>query len=159
MTETTAATTNSTTVKIHYKGTLDDGSQFDSSYDRNEPVLVTLGGGELLPAFEQNISTLETGETSTFTLAPDQAYGDINPDAKTVISKGTLPPEVDTADGATIPLQSRDGRNWLGTVTQTDGDEIHLDLNHPLAGENLTFTVEVLERSDETDTTTVTEEE
>ena len=158
MTENTATTANSTTVTLHYKGTLADGSQFDSSYDRNEPVTVTLGGGELLPAFEQNISTTEAGETTTFTLAPDQAYGEINPDAKTVISKGTLPPEVDTSDGAKIPLQSRDGRNWLGTVTETQGDEIHLDLNHPLAGESLTFTVEILERSDN-DGTAVTDEE
>lgn len=157
MTENTATTANSTTVTLHYKGTLADGSQFDSSYDRNEPVTVTLGGGELLPAFEQNISTTEAGETTTFTLAPDQAYGEINPDAKTVISKGTLPPEVDTSDGAQIPLQSRDGRNWLGVVTETQGDEIHLDLNHPLAGESLTFTVEILERSDD-DGTNVTDE-
>lgn len=157
MTENTATTANSTTVTLHYKGTLADGSQFDSSYDRNEPVTVTLGGGELLPAFEQNISTTEAGETTTFTLAPDQAYGELNPDAKTVISKGTLPPEVDTSNGAQIPLQSRDGRNWLGTVTETQGDEIHLDLNHPLAGESLTFTVEILERSDN-DGTTATDE-
>ena len=58
MTENTATTANSTTVTLHYKGTLADGSQFDSSYDRNEPVTVTLGGGELLPAFEQNPSSV-----------------------------------------------------------------------------------------------------
>lgn len=156
MTNTTATATNSPTLTLHYKGTLADGTQFDSSFERNEPVTVTLGGGELLPTFEQNISTMETGDTTTFTLTPEQAYGERNADAKTTISKGTLPPEVDTSEGAQIPLSSPDGRNWLGTVTGTEDDEIHLDLNHPLAGESLTFTVELLSRSDEgTDDTTV----
>jgi FKBP-type peptidyl-prolyl cis-trans isomerase 2 len=142
------STTNTLTMTLHYRGSLADGTEFDSSYERNEPITVTLGGGQLLPAFETNVSTMEEGDTQTFTLSPDQAYGDHNPDAKTVISKGVLPAEVDTADGAKIPLQSQDGRNWLGTVTETDGEEVHLDLNHPLAGEELTFTVEVLSRND-----------
>ena len=68
-----------------------------------------------------------------------------------------LPEEVDTSDGSKIPLQSRDGRNWMGIVTETQGDEIHLDLNHPLAGKTLTFKVEVLSRTDST-TADLTEE-
>tara|TARA_R100001460_G_scaffold89292_2_gene130825 strand:+ start:3222 stop:3698 length:477 start_codon:yes stop_codon:yes gene_type:complete len=147
---TSISTTNSPTLTLHYQGTLEDGEEFDSSYERNEPITVTLGNGQLLPAFESSVSTMEQGETKTFTLTPEQAYGDRNPDAKTVLSKGVLPPEVDTSDGAKIPLQSRDGRNWLGIVTETQDDEIHLDLNHPLAGKTLTFKVEVLSRTDAT---------
>jgi|TARA_S200002703_G_scaffold104177_2_gene90412 FKBP-type peptidyl-prolyl cis-trans isomerase 2 len=151
------STTNSPTLTLHYQGTLESGEEFDSSYERNEPITVTLGNGQLLPAFETNVSTMEEGETKTFTLTSDQAYGDVNPDAKTVISKGVLPEEVDTSDGSKIPLQSRDGRNWMGIVTETQGDEIHLDLNHPLAGKTLTFKVEVLSRTDST-TADLTEE-
>jgi len=145
---TSISTTNSPTLTLHYQGTLQDGEEFDSSYERNEPITVTLGNGQLLPAFETSVSTMEEGETKTFTLTAEQAYGDRNPDAKTVISRGVLPPEVDTSDGAKIPLQSRDGRNWMGVVTETQEDEIHLDLNHPLAGQDLTFKVEVLSRTD-----------
>jgi len=140
-------------VTLHYKGTLNDGTQFDSSYDRGEPMTVTVGTGQLITGFEEALQGMTTGESKTFTLDPANAYGDRNPEAVTELEKSIFPEDMELEVGVTLPLLNEEGQQFLATVSQVGETTITADLNHPLAGEDLTFNIEVLEIGEGTDET------
>ena len=87
MTDTTTTVTDGTTVTLHYTGTFDDGTEFDNSRTRGEPVVVTVGGGQLISGFNDALLGMATGETKTFRLGPDEAYGEPDPDRNTKIGR------------------------------------------------------------------------
>jgi peptidylprolyl isomerase len=132
------------TVTLHYRGTLDDGTEFDSSYERGEPMNVTVGSGNLISGFDSALHGMSQGETKTFTLSPDEAYGDHHPERATTIARTVFPEEVDLSNGSKVPLQGPEGMTFLATVTESTDNEVSFDLNHPMAGKTLTFEVEVL---------------
>jgi peptidylprolyl isomerase len=138
---TTAETGN--TVTLHYKGTLDDGSEFDSSYAR-DPMQVVVGSGQLISGFDSALVGMTEGQTKTFTLTPDEAYGDTDPDNVADIGKDMFPEDFDFTEGRVVPLMGPGGQQFLATVTSEDDDTVTVDLNHPMAGKSLTFAVEVL---------------
>ena len=138
---TTAETGN--TVTLHYKGTLDDGSEFDSSYAR-DPMQVVVGSGQLISGFDSALVGMTEGQTKTFTLTPDEAYGDTDPDKVADIGKDMFPEDFDFTEGRVVPLMGPGGQQFLATVTSEDDDTVTVDLNHPMAGKSLTFAVEVL---------------
>ncbi len=146
----TTVTTNET-VTLHYKGTLTDGTVFDNSHERGEPMTVVLGEGKLIPGFESNLQGMNVGETKTFTIPADEAYGQPNPEAKTVMTKDVFPEDFDFAVGTDVPLNDPNGNFVLGKVTDTDATTVTVDLNHPLAGQDLTFEVEVVSTGDTTE--------
>jgi len=132
-------------VTLHYRGTLKDGTEFDSSYGREEPMKVLAGSGQLITGFEKALSGMTEGEKKTFTLAPAEAYGDHDPEAKTTMERNAFPEDFDFTTGMTVPLSGPAGQTFLATITDFDDDTVTADLNHPMAGKDLTFEVEVLE--------------
>jgi peptidylprolyl isomerase len=132
------------TVTLHYKGTFTDGTQFDSSYEREEPMIVTIGRGQLISGFDNAVHGMTEGETKTFTLAPQDAYGDRQDDRTTILTREVFPEDVELNEGNQIPLRGPDGSSFLATVTATDDTTVTFDLNHPMAGKELTFEVNVV---------------
>ena len=133
-----------TTVTLHYKGTLDDGTEFDSSYERGEPMTVTVGAGALIEGFDKALAGLGEGDTKTFTLSPAEAYGERDEDANTTLNKEVFPPDFEFTEGMTVPLSGPGGQPFIATITEVKDTEVVADLNHPMAGKNLTFSVEIL---------------
>lgn len=131
------------TVRAHYTGTLADGTVFDSSRER-DPLEFTLGKGMLIPGFESAVEGHEAGETVTVTIPPDQAYGDIDPELVFTVARAQVPSHIPLEVGVPLQLSNEQGQMDV-TITEVDADEITLDANHPLAGKELTFEIEILE--------------
>ena len=130
-------------VKIHYTGKLDDGRTFECSKER-EPLEVELGSGDILPGLETAISGMSVGETKTVDVAAEDAYGQPNPNAEHAVPRGDIPDDVILELGATLAVRTRDGRTlpvWVKDLTDT---KVVIDANHPLAGEDLTFSIELV---------------
>jgi peptidylprolyl isomerase len=130
-------------VSVDYTGTLDSGEVFDSSKDR-EPLEVHMGAGNMIPGFESALLGMIPNESKTFTLSPEEAYGHRDDSRtydfpKSEISQG-MEPEV----GQILALTNPDGQQIPARVDRMDDKTVFFDLNHPLAGESLTFAVEVL---------------
>ena len=138
-----------TFVTLHYKGTLEDGSEFDSSHTRGEPMTVAVGQGQLIKGFDDALQGMSKGDTKTFTIPADDAYGPSDPEATTVMEKSLFPADFNFAEGLVVPLAGPDGRPFPAVITEVGETTITADLNHPMAGKDLTFEVEVLEVADE----------
>jgi peptidylprolyl isomerase len=151
--KTTKTVENGNTVTLHYKGSLDDGSEFDSSYHRGEPLTVTVGSGNLIEGFDSALGGMEEGETKTFTLSPEEAYGERDPNASTTLEKNIFPEDFELQEGKTVPLMGPGGQPFLATITEVADETITADLNHPMAGKELTFEVEVLTITPDSDDT------
>jgi peptidylprolyl isomerase len=136
---------NGDTVAVHYTGTLDDGSQFDSS-DGREPLSFTLGAGEVIPGFETAVLGLEPGDSTTIVIAPDDAYGPRHDEAVQEVAMELFGDNVPPL-GVIITLIAPDGSKMPATVAAfaEDGTTATLDFNHPLAGETLHFDIELVE--------------
>ena len=130
-------------VTVHYTGTLDDGTTFDSSRDR-EPLQFELGAGQVIPGFEEGIMGMSPGESKTIHIAPKDAYGERTEEMVGKLSRSQLPPDLEPEVG--MELQSRDdeGHTIMLRVIAVDGDTIVVDANHPLAGQTLTFQLELV---------------
>ena len=129
-------------VSVHYRGTLDDGQEFDSSEGR-EPLEVVAGEGELIPGFEKAILGMESGQRKKVTLEPKDAYGPYD-DELVIEGPRSAFPEGELKVGASYTVHLRDGEEAVGRVVRVDKDSVALDFNHPLAGKRLTFELHVL---------------
>jgi peptidylprolyl isomerase len=132
------------TIKVHYTGRLEDGRVFDSSRNR-EPMEITVGQHEVIPGFEQAVTGMETGQTKTVTISCDEAYGPIRQDLLVTISRTDIPREIDLMIGQRLEVQPKDGAAAMVKVAALSDQEVVLDANHPLAGEDLTFDLELVE--------------
>ena len=132
------------TVRIHYTGTLDDGTEFDSSAGR-EPLEFALGGGQVIPGFDSAVDGMAVGENKTVTLPAEQAYGERHEQLVQQVPKDTLPEEIDPAIGMQLQSRSPEGQVMSLVVTDVADDTITVDGNHPLAGHSLTFAIELVE--------------
>jgi peptidylprolyl isomerase len=130
-------------VSVDYKGTLDNGTVFDTSADR-QPLEFQMGKGQVIKGVEENLMGMTLNEKKTFTIAPDKAYGERDESLTQSFAKSDLPPEVDPKPGQIIGLQAQNGQQIPGTITEVRDDDFSVDLNHPLAGESLTFEVEIV---------------
>ena len=133
------------TIRIHYTGTLDDGQKFDSSHDHEEPLEFSIGKGQVVPGFEQAVVGMEPGETRTVRIPPNQAYGPHNPEKVIEVSRGNMPHDVELDIGVHIQGSMPDGQVVEFTIVGLNESEVTLDGNHPLAGKDLTFELELLE--------------
>ena len=131
-------------VKVHYTGTFDDGDVFDSSREA-EPLEFEIGGGQVIPGFDQAIKGMAVGETKQIRLPEDEAYGPYNPemifDADPAQFEEGLSPEV----GQQFQTQTEDGTPMLLSVKAIEDGKITLDANHPMAGKTLNFALELIE--------------
>ena len=135
---------NGSTVVLHYRGTFADGTEFDSSHNRGEPMTVAIGTGQLIPGFETNLQGMTEGASSTFTIGPEEGYGNRIEGAITTLDRSVFPEDFEFVTGMTVPLQGPDGNNVLATLTEINESDVQADLNHPMAGKDLTFEVEIL---------------
>ena len=132
------------TVRVHYTGTLEDGSEFDSSRG-SEPMEFAMGQGQLISGFENAVAELIVGETCTITLNPDEAYGAVNPDMIQDVPRRLMPEEMELREGMVLQGRADDGRVDNFTVISFTEETVKLDANHPLAGKVLTFEIELVE--------------
>jgi len=126
------------TVKIHYTGTLEDGTVFDSS-DGGEPLAFTLGEGQVIAGFESATLGMEVGESKTAHIDADDAYGERREELVLEVPREQLPEGLEVEVGTPLQLQQPDGNAVPVTVSALNEEHVTLDANHPLAGEPLTF--------------------
>lgn len=131
-----------TTVKVHYKGTLADGEVFDSSEDR-EPLEFTIGEKQVIPGFEDAVKGLDVGEKTTVTLDAANAYGEPRDDLVQEVPLDRLPDGVE--EGMTLAVHVGPGQQIPAKVIKLGDENAKLDMNHPLAGKELTFELELVE--------------
>lgn len=131
------------TVTVHYTGKLEDGTVFETSKDR-EPVSFELGADEVIPGFEDAVEGLEPGESATSTLPPEEAYGPRSDERILPVPRNELPEDMDPEPDDELEIRLENGQTAPARVTETDEDTVTLDLNHPLAGHELTFEVELV---------------
>jgi peptidylprolyl isomerase len=130
-------------VQVHYTGTLKDGSVFDSSYDR-EPLAFVQGSGMLLPAFEQATKGMASGEKKTFIIPAGEGYGEYNEDLVVQVERAAFPADIDPIVGLQLQVGKTDEEMSVVTITHVSDTQVLLDANHPLAGEELTFAIEIV---------------
>ena len=135
---------NGDTVKVHYTGKLEDGTVFDSSEGR-DPLEFTVGAGQLIPGFDAAVVGMAAGENKTVTIPSEQAYGPHNQEMVVQAERSQFPPETDPQIGMQFQGNAEGGQTLVVTVTAVEGDKITLDGNHPLAGKDLTFDIEMVE--------------
>ena len=135
---------NGHNIKVHYVGTLADGTEFDNSRTRGTTLDFQVGSPGLITGFSNAVVGMTTGETKTITLGPDDAYGQVNPDAFQNVPKTQFEDDFVFEVGGAVMGQGPQGP-FRATIHEVQDDSVVLDFNHPLAGKDLTFEVEVVE--------------
>lgn len=135
-------------VQVHYEGTLQDGETFDTSRG-GQPMEVKVGDGQIIQGFEEALLGMEPNEKKKFTLTPDKAYGDRDESLQRSFDRSQIPPEMKLKVGDTVALQTAQGHQVPVQVKSVDEQKVVVDLNHPLAGETLTFNIEIMGVTDQ----------
>ena len=130
------------TVKVHYTGKMEDGTVFDTSADR-EPLQFVVGEGQLIPDFEQAIVGMNPGESKTIQIPSDRAYGPHVQEMVMVVDRTDFPADLKPQVDQRLQVSQSDGRTFAVTVTDVSESKVTLDGNHPLAGKDLTFEVQL----------------
>jgi peptidylprolyl isomerase len=131
-------------VKVHYTGKLDNGAVFDSSTTR-EPIEFRVGEGSVISGFEQAVIGMSPGETKTTTIPSERAYGSYNPQLVMVVQRPQLPPDFSVEVGQQLQIRQENGQLIPVMVTDVSESNVTLDANHPLAGQDLTFDIQLVE--------------
>lgn len=131
------------TVKVHYTGTLKNGEVFDSSKEKN-PLEFTLGEGQLIPGFEKAVIGMSVGDSTTINIPSAEAYGDSREDLIIAVPKDQLPKEIEPQVGMQLQVNQENGQPVPVRIAEITETELKLDANHPLAGEDLTFDIELV---------------
>ncbi|MAN58607.1 MAG: peptidylprolyl isomerase [Flavobacteriaceae bacterium] len=132
------------TVRVHYTGKLDNGQVFDSSLER-DPLEIKLGEGRLIPGFENGLIDMQVNEKKTVTIPKEEAYGEVQEELFQPIPKENLPQEIAPQVGMGLMAQNPDGSERQLRVAEVNDDHIVVDANHPLAGKDLTFDLQLVE--------------
>ncbi len=135
-------------VKVHYVGTLDDGTKFDSSRDRNEPLAFTCMAGQMIAGFDNAVKDMNVGDVIDVHIPTVEAYGERREEAIQSIPVAQLPGSEKLVSGQQVTLGTPNGYPIRATVVENDGTTITLDTNHPMAGKDLNFNIELLEVED-----------
>ena len=131
------------TVRINYVGTLTNGNEFDSSQGR-EPLEFVVGTGQIIPGLDQALPGMSVGDTKTVNGPATQAYGQADPNARQSIPREQIPADIPVEIGTQLQMQTRDGRTVGVTVVEATDEVVVLDANHPLAGKDLIFAIELV---------------
>ncbi|PHR88339.1 MAG: peptidylprolyl isomerase [Leeuwenhoekiella sp.] len=135
---------NNDTVKVHYTGKLTNGQIFDSSVDK-QPLEFQLGQGMIIPGFEQGLIDMSVNEKKTVTIPEAEAYGEVRKELFQEVPKSDLPSEIDPQVGMGLMAKNPDGTERQLRVAEVRNDSIVIDANHPLAGQDLVFDLELVE--------------
>jgi peptidylprolyl isomerase len=130
-------------VKVHYTGRLDDGSVFDSSKGR-DPLEFEVGSGQVIPGFDEAVSGMKAGERKTVRIACGDAYGERREDLVLKVERSAFPPEIVPEVGQRLQMGQESGQMAVVTVAEVAEENVKLDANHPLAGQDLTFELELV---------------
>ena len=129
---------------LHYSGSLADGTTFDSSEGR-APLEFELGSGQIIPGLDEAMHGMEQGEKKQVVIPPEQAYGDRDPARIQAVPREQIPAEIPVEPGTQLQMQTPDGQAIPVMVTEATEEQVTIDANHPLAGQELTFDVEIVE--------------
>lgn len=132
------------TVRVHYTGKLDDGTVFDTS-EEGEPLEFTIGEGQVIAGFEEAIVGMEPGDSDSTTIPPEKGYGERQTERIVSVGRDQFPEEIDPQVGQRLEVKQPDGTSMPVTVARVSDDDVTLDANHPLAGRELTFDLELVE--------------
>jgi len=132
------------TVKVHYTGKLEDGTVFDTSINR-DPLQFTIGEGQIIPGFEQAVVGMNPGESKTTKVPADKAYGSHHKKRVLVVDRNQFPVDLKPEVGQKLQIRRTDGQTIVVTVTDVSESSVTLDANHPLAGKDLTFDIQLIE--------------
>lgn len=132
------------TVKVHYTGKLEDDTVFDSSKDR-EPLEFELGAGQMIPGFDKAVLGMKPGESKSIHIPSDEAYGPRRDDMMVTIKKEEFPENVNPKVGQQLQVKRENGHVFNVVVADVEGSNVTLDANHPLAGKDLYFDIELVE--------------
>lgn len=133
------------TCKVHYRGTFNDGVQFDSSYDRGEPLEFICGAGMMIRGFDKAVADMEVGQTTDIHLMPEEAYGMHDPEAIFTVEISQMPGSEELNVGQQVYLSNAFGQPFPVKVTAKDDTTITFDANHEMAGKELNFAIELVE--------------
>ena len=131
------------TVRIHYKGTLDDGSVFDSSEGR-DPLEFAVGSGMIIPGLDKAIPGMVVGDKKVVNVPCAEAYGEMNPNARQAVPRDQFPDNIPMEIGTQLQMQGPNGQAMVVTIAEVGEAEVTLDANHALAGKDLTFAIEMV---------------
>lgn len=131
-------------VKVHYTGKLDDGTIFDSSAGR-DPLEFTVGSGQVIPGFDSGVAGMNVGDSKTVTIPSLEAYGPHHEEMVITVDRGEFPPEITPAIGDQLQMRHETGQIVMVTVAEVGDANVILDANHPLAGKDLTFDIQLVE--------------
>ncbi|VGO13354.1 FKBP-type peptidyl-prolyl cis-trans isomerase SlyD [Pontiella desulfatans] len=134
---------NGKKVTIHYTGTLDDGSQFDSSAGR-DPLEFEMGAGMVIPGFEKGVADMEVGDKKTINIPAAEAYGEKRDEMVMEFDRSQLPEDLEPEVGMGLQMQGPQGQPVPVQITEVAEATITIDANHPLAGQNLNFELELV---------------
>lgn len=130
-------------VSVDYKGTLQNGEVFDTSSGR-QPLEVQIGAGKMIKGFEEALLGMSLNEKKSFTIEPEDAYGQRDESLKRVFARAEVPPEIDLQVGQIVGIRSQEGQQIPARIVQMDDENVTAAMNHPLAGEMLHFEIEVV---------------
>lgn len=133
------------TCRTHYRGTFNDGTQFDSSYDRGEPLEFICGAGQMIRGFDAAVADMEVGQVVDVHLMPEEAYGMPDPNAVFTVEIAQLPGSEDLEAGQQVYLSNQYGQPFPVKVVEKDEKTITFDANHEMAGKELNFRIELVE--------------
>jgi FKBP-type peptidyl-prolyl cis-trans isomerase 2 len=131
------------TVKVHYTGTLNDGTEFDTSRTR-DPLEFTIDSGQVIAGFNEAITGMSVGDSKSVTIPANQAYGARNPEMVQDVPRTAIPTDIDLQKGMILSARSPEGQNLNFKVVAFNDEKVTVDGNHPLAGEDLTFQLELV---------------
>lgn len=135
---------NGDKIKVHYHGRLNDGQTFDTSSGR-EPLEFEVGSGMVIRGFDEGVKGMSVGEKKTITIPFDQAYGPRNPDMVIEMPKNRFPKDMELEVGMPLGMSDGQGQQFEVVVTEIKDESVMLDANHPLAGQDLIFDLELME--------------
>ena len=135
---------NGSSVELHYKGTFPDGEVFDCSRDRGETMNILVGQGRLIKGFESALLGMTEGQTKTINLTADEAYGPIIEEAIVSVPKEAFPENFAFEEGVTVQGSNKNGSPVMAKIVEFDGKIVKLDHNHPLAGKDINFEIELV---------------
>lgn len=134
-------------VKVHYVGTLNDGNEFDNSYKRGSTLDFQVGAGQMIKGFDNAVVEMAVGDKKTVNIKPEEAYGDRKEEAIMAVAKENFPPDFVAKEGEMVQGRTEGGQPINALIIEVQDNDIILDMNHPLAGEELNFEIELVEIS------------